>query len=68
MDSQKERLIKQYKRRLQLLQEKRAILGIDAPPHLLMEIEDIEAEIVQLGGQGEASKARYFKSQPERVS
>jgi len=36
------KLRKIYKRRLRCLEEKRAYYGIDTPPHVLMEIEDIE--------------------------
>lgn len=41
-------LIVQHQRRLQLLREKQALLGINSPPELLIEIEDIEAEIKRL--------------------
>jgi hypothetical protein len=34
-----------YKRRLRCLEEKRAYYGIDTPPHILMEIEDIERQL-----------------------
>ncbi len=33
---------KAYKRRLRCLEEIRAYYGIDTPPHILMEVEDIE--------------------------
>jgi hypothetical protein len=34
-----------YKRRLRCLEETRAYYGIDTPPHILMEIEDIERQL-----------------------
>lgn len=43
-----EHLILKHQRRLQKLKEKRATLGINTPPEVLTEIEDIEAEIAQL--------------------
>jgi hypothetical protein len=39
-------LRKIYKRRLRCLEEKRAYYGIDTPPHILMEIEDIEGMLL----------------------
>lgn len=36
-------------RRLQKLKEQKATYGIDTPPHILLEIENIETEIEQLG-------------------
>ncbi|KAA3655950.1 MAG: hypothetical protein DWQ04_32510 [Chloroflexi bacterium] len=41
-------LVTQYQRRLQKLREQRASFGLTTPPHILMEIEDIEAEIAKL--------------------
>jgi hypothetical protein len=43
-----ERLIINYTRRLQMLKEQKAIMGISADPRILIEIEDIEAEIENL--------------------
>ncbi|MCB0210994.1 MAG: SUMF1/EgtB/PvdO family nonheme iron enzyme [Anaerolineae bacterium] len=43
-----ENLIKKRSRRLQILKEQQAKLGIHAPPHVLMEIEEIEEEIEEL--------------------
>lgn len=46
---QQQRLIEQLKRRLDKLEMKRASYGdLNAPPHLLMEIEDTKSEIEQL--------------------
>lgn len=41
-------LVIAYSRRLQKLKEKRAYLGLDTPPHIEMEIEDIEASLKEL--------------------
>jgi hypothetical protein len=46
--SQVQELIEHHQRRLHKLQEKAAIRGIDTPPEILTEIEDIEAEIERL--------------------
>jgi hypothetical protein len=45
---QQRRLVEQLKRRLDKLEVKRASYGLEAPPHLLMEIEDLKSEIEQL--------------------
>lgn len=45
------KLIAKHSRRLQLLKEKQAILGINADPGILIEIEDIEAELEKLQAQ-----------------
>ncbi len=42
------KLIKGCQRRLQKLKEQQAIMGLNTPPHILTEIEDIEAEIEEL--------------------
>ena len=42
------RLITNHNRRLQILQERKALLGVTADPSLLLEIEDIEAELDRL--------------------
>ncbi|MBE7474305.1 MAG: response regulator [Anaerolineales bacterium] len=46
-DSEKKILVAKY-RRLNKLKERQALLGIDAPPELLIEIEDLETEIADL--------------------
>lgn len=53
MSDQKEiqQLIKHHRRRLQQLKELKARLGINTPPEVLTEIEDIEAEIKNLQAQ-----------------
>ncbi len=40
-------LIRLKRRRLQLLQEQQATKGLDTPPHTLIEIEELKAEIVE---------------------
>jgi CheY-like chemotaxis protein len=42
------KLIVKSERRLQKLKEQRALQGLDSPPHILIEIEDINAEIESL--------------------
>ncbi len=41
-------LIRNHNRRLQKLKEQQALHGLDTPPKILLEIEDIEAELEQL--------------------
>lgn len=41
-------LIYNYNRRLQLLKEQQALRGLNTPPEILLEIEDIEAKLGQL--------------------
>ena len=41
-------LIRNHNRRLQKLKEQQALHGLDAPPKISLEIEDIEAELEQL--------------------
>ncbi|MCL4298466.1 MAG: tetratricopeptide repeat protein [Anaerolineae bacterium] len=43
-----QQLIINYGRRLQKLQEQQALMGLDTPPHALIEIEDIQAKIAEL--------------------
>ena len=43
-----QKLIATKQRRLQKLQEQEAMMGINTPPHISIEIEDIEEEIAQL--------------------
>ncbi len=42
------KLIAKHSRRLQKLKEQQALKGLDTAPHILIEIEDIEAEIEKL--------------------
>lgn len=43
-----QKLISRHHRRLQKLQEKKATYGQEPPPHLLLEIQDLEAELQAL--------------------
>jgi hypothetical protein len=43
-----ERLIINHTRRLQVLEQRKALLGWDAPPHISLEMEDIKATIERL--------------------
>lgn len=43
-----QRLMANYQRRLQKLKEQQATRGLDTPPHVLIEIEDLEAAIAEL--------------------
>jgi tetratricopeptide (TPR) repeat protein len=43
-----DKLIQNHRRRLQVLQEQQAIKGLETPPSILLEIEDIKAEIGKL--------------------
>jgi len=43
-----EQLIINNQRRLQKLKEQKASFGLDTPPHILTEIEDIETEVDNL--------------------
>ncbi len=42
------KLIANYRSRLQKLKEQRALQGMDTPPHILAEIESIEVEVEKL--------------------
>ncbi len=46
-----EKLIGIHQRRLQLLQQQKAGMGISTPPHIIMEIEDIQQQISDLQNQ-----------------
>src|SRR5689334_21884825 len=51
MDDEQQRLsalLQIYQRRLQLLEKQAAILGVYAPPHVQIEIEDTRAAMAQL--------------------
>jgi WD40 repeat protein len=50
-DDRLQRLITLKKRRLQYLREHQAIKGIDTPPHITIEIEDLEEELEVLQSQ-----------------
>ena len=51
------KLIAKNTRRLQKLNEKKASFGLDTPTHILVEIEDVEAELEKLNSQLDRVKA-----------
>ena len=51
-NGQNDKLLDLKKRRLQKLKEEQAIKGISTPPEVLIEMEELEAEIQQLKGAG----------------
>ncbi|GIK41437.1 MAG: hypothetical protein BroJett011_52700 [Chloroflexota bacterium] len=60
------KLITESTRRLQKLKEQQARKGIDTEPHILVEIEDIEATIAQLQGElAELETKQGFVPQPK---
>lgn len=46
-----EKLINIHQRRLQVLQEQKAVMGFSTPPHIITEIEDIQQQISDLQNQ-----------------
>jgi AAA domain len=52
------RLLTMHKRRLCALEEQRALKGIDTPPEVVLEIEDINAKVAALKGELERLEAR----------
>jgi hypothetical protein len=58
-----ENILINYNRRLQILQEQKAFYGLDARPHILMEIEDLKDIIEQL--QVELKQLEMERSIPE---
>ncbi|MEM9272153.1 MAG: toll/interleukin-1 receptor domain-containing protein [Cyanobacteria bacterium P01_F01_bin.143] len=51
MNNSTEKLINIHQRRLQILQEQKAAMGILTPPHIITEIEDIQQQISDLQNQ-----------------
>jgi hypothetical protein len=49
------KLIRIKERRLQVLEQQRAAMGIQTPPHILLEIEDITEELARLRAELDAS-------------
>ena len=45
------KMIQIHGRRLQIIEQHKATMGNDTPPHVLLEIENIEAELVKLCAQ-----------------
>lgn len=43
-----EKIIHQHRRRLQILKERKAQLGVNTPPEVLTEIEDIESQLEEI--------------------
>jgi predicted nucleic acid-binding Zn-ribbon protein len=43
-----ETIIREHRRRLQILKQRKAQLGITTPPEVLTEIEDIESQLEEL--------------------
>jgi hypothetical protein len=67
-----DRLLINYKRRLQLLREQESQLGYNTPPEIRMEIEDIEAKIAELEAErqaldDEAATASQTEAMPGKV-
>jgi len=62
-----EKLIVNQERRLQKRKEQQALFGLDAPPHILTEIEDIEAEIKKLQTELEALEDSDINEEPHGV-
>jgi len=61
------RLMANQERRLQKRKEQQALFGLDAPPHVLTEIEDIEAEIKKLQTELEALEDSDINEEPHGV-
>ena len=62
-----QKLIVNYERRLQKRKEQKALFGLDAPPHILTEIEDIEAEIKKLHTELEALEDSGVDEESQRA-
>lgn len=68
-------LVLNLTRRLQILEERKALYGLEAPPTILLEIEDVksqiaekQAELVQLQDDEKQTLAAYFKAETLPVS
>lgn len=61
------KLIVSQKRRLQKRKEQQASFGLDVPPHILTEIEDIEAEIKKLQTELEALEDSGVDEESQRA-
>ncbi|MEW5956573.1 MAG: tetratricopeptide repeat protein [Chloroflexota bacterium] len=59
-----QQLIINYGRRLQKLQEQQALMGLDTPPHILIEIEDIQAKMAELQEKLATLTAADFVAEP----
>src|SRR5687768_2078543 len=60
------KLIYNKSRRLQILKEQQALRGLDTPPHVIIEIEDLEAELKALNEELAAleSGVKYQRQPP----
>jgi hypothetical protein len=61
------KLILKHKRRLQKLKEKQTTFGLDTPPHISIEIEDIEVEIENLQTELEVLKNSSIAAEIQRA-
>jgi tetratricopeptide (TPR) repeat protein len=59
-----QQLIINYGRRLQKLQEQQALMGLDTSPHILIEIEDIQAKMAELQEKLAALAEADFVAEP----
>lgn len=57
MTDHAQKMLKIHRRRLEILQEQAAAFGLHTPPHIAIEIEDLEAEIAALLAQNPALAA-----------
>lgn len=53
------KIVSMQQRRLQKLREQQAMFGINTPPHILIEIEDLEAEINKLQSELGETESEY---------
>ena len=63
-----QKLVKTHERRLQVLEQQQAAMGVMTPPHIVTEIEDIKQEIeslqTELTKQEDAVEATYQTNSP----
>jgi hypothetical protein len=57
--------IANHRRRLQKLEEQQALYGLDTPPHVLIEIEDIKARLEELRAELRTLEERGVEAEPE---
>lgn len=62
-----QKLITISQRRLQILKEQRALKGINTEPHILIEIEDLEAEIAKLQAKLEPPENSSTTEEPQTI-
>src|SRR5262245_23338804 len=56
-----------YQRNLQKLEEQRAMLGIDVPPALVSQIEDIRNELIRLESEHDALTVAHAPGSPQTL-